>query len=634
MCGIAGVMRFDGAPAATGIVEEMLRSLVHRGPDGMGLLARGSMVLGHRRLSIIDVAGSPQPMSSADGRLHVCFNGEIFNYRELRTDLAADGYAFRTNGDTEVLLALFERHGPEGVSRLRGQFAYAIYDEPSRELWLFRDRMGILPLYFRVDGAGLAFASEVKALLVDAPSMEIDEASVGEYLSYRSVPAPNTLFRGVRKLQAGHLLHCKMDGNHKLRRYWEIPRGGEELHLTDDQALDLVARALEEAVAAALVADVPVGAYLSGGVDSSLVVALMHKLRAGAPIETFSAGFADPRYDELPFARQVSEQFATRHHEVSVGARDFEELWPVLTWHRDGPISEPSDVAVYRLASLARSSVKVLLSGEGSDELFAGYPKYAAAAMAGFADAIPKALRTPLFRTIERALPRRAARARVAVRAMTATDEAGRFLNWFAPFTSYERNELCPAPERDTFREIWARARGDLVERMLYVDCHTWLSDNLLERGDRMAMAASVESRPPFLDHHLVELAFSLPSHLKLRGRRGKWIVKEVARRYLPTEIVDRRKLGFRVPLDAWFRGHLRELSRDMLTGSNSFVGSWMKRSAVSRILDDHESGRRSEEGRIWTLLGLEVWHSVFFRRERAEFLSRAGLAERSSAAS
>jgi asparagine synthase (glutamine-hydrolysing) len=612
MCGIVGVMRFGGGAADGSGIPAMLQTLVHRGPDGEGRLSRGAVVFGHRRLSIIDVAGSPQPMSSESGRLHVCFNGEIFNYRELRSELASSGYRFRTEGDTEVLLAVFERYGPEGVQRLRGQFAYAIYDEPARDLWLFRDRMGILPLYYRVETSGLAFASEIKALLAGRDDAAIDERSVREYLAYRSVPS--TLFRGIRKLAAGHWLRCRANGDLEVRRYWEIPREGEERTATDEEAVDRLASGLESAVAASLVADVPVGAYLSGGVDSSLVVALMHRLRGGAPIETFAAGFDDPRWDELPYARRVSEQFATRHHEVTVGARDFEDLWPRLTWHRDGPISEPSDVAVYRLASTARQHVKVVLSGEGSDELFAGYPKYAAARYAGLADWLPADLRTRLLGRLERALPVGAARARIAVRAMTAPDEATRFLNWFAPFTDYERRALFPGQERETFREVWSRARGDLLRRMLFVDCHTWLSDNLLERGDRMAMAASVESRPPFLDHLLVELAFRLPSRLKLRGRTGKWLLKQVAHCYLPAQIVDRPKVGFRVPLDAWFRGHLRELSRDLLTGPSSFVGSLMKRDVIARMLDDHETGRRSEEGRIWTLLGLEIWHGVFFR--------------------
>jgi asparagine synthase (glutamine-hydrolysing) len=614
MCGIAGLIRFDGTPAEASAVARMLRALVHRGPDGDGMLRRGPVVLGHRRLSIIDVSGSPQPMTSSSGRLHVSFNGEIFNYRELRAELAASGYAFRTQGDTEVLLALFERHGAAGVERLRGQFAYAVYDEQQRDLWLFRDRLGVLPLYYEARPEGLMFASEIKALLAARGTSEVDEDSVREYLAYRSVPPPNTLFRGIRKLAAGHLLRCRAGGQLEVRRYWEIPRTPELLELSDDAARERVGGALEGAVAAALVADVPVGAYLSGGVDSSLVVALMRKLRGAAPIETFAAGFDDPRYDELPFARRVAAEFGTRHHEVSVGARDFEELWPTLTWHRDGPISEPSDVAVYRLAATARQHVKVLLSGEGSDELFAGYPKYAAARAAGMAAALPAPLRGPTLRSLERALPLRAARARIALRAMSAPDEATRFQSWFAPFTDYERREMFPGPERETFREIWSRAEGDLLRRMLYVDCHTWLSDNLLERGDRMAMAASVESRPPFLDHELVELAFRLPSSLKLRGGSGKWIVKEVARRHLPTEIVDRPKLGFRVPLDAWFRGHLRELSHDLLLGPRSFVGGLMRRSAVEQLLRDHGRGRRSEEARIWTLLGLEIWHDVFFR--------------------
>lgn len=615
MCGIAGIRRIDGEPVAHGALAAMAGRLAHRGPDDQGFWSDGPVGFAHRRLSIIDVAGSPQPMTV--GPATICFNGEIFNYRELREQLAADGHVFRTAGDTEVLLAQYLARGPDGVEQTNGQFAYAIHDARSGDLWLFRDRLGVLPLYYYWDGRVFLFASEIKALLAALPKApEVDLRSLKEILAHRSVPAPHTLFQGVSKLPPGHRLRLGAHGDVDLTPWWSLPTSPAG-SARPQQAVEQLAGALERAVESRLVADVPVGAYLSGGVDSSLVVALMKRLHGDAPVETFSAGFSDPRYDELPWAREVSGLLGTRHHEVVVEPADFETLWPRLTWHRDAPISEPADVAVFRLAELARGTVKVLLSGEGADELFAGYPKYRMARLAQLADWLPAALRRPGLRALERALPASFWRPRIMLRAMGARDEADRFQTWFAPFTREERDALLPGADHGGHLEIWRRAPGDLLQRMLYVDCHTWLVDNLLERGDRMAMAASVESRPPFLDHRLVELAFSLPSDVKLRGGRTKWIVKEVARRFLPDRIVDRRKIGFRVPLDAWFRGGLRDMSHDLLLSPDSFVAQALERTRVEQLLETHARARRNEENRIWTLLCLEIWHRAFFRGER-----------------
>lgn len=611
MCGIVGIRRFDGREVDATLLRRMSDQLVHRGPDDQGSWQEGGVGFGHRRLSIIDLEGSPQPMRA--GRDVICFNGEIFNYQALRKSLQSSGYDFRTRGDTEVLLALYQTEGVDGVRRANGQFAYAIWDGARQDLYLHRDRLGVLPLYYFWDGKVFAFASEIKALL---PALEggarVDEQSVKEYLASRSVPEPFTLFEGIRKLESGCRLHLDAKGGLRIEPWWSIPTEAAPADIDPRAAVDQVEDALRSAVSRRMVADVPVGAYLSGGVDSSLIVALMAKMNGGGPIETFSAGFGDPRFDELPFARAVSESIGTTHHELIVEPANFRDLWHKLTWHRDAPISEPADLAIFQLATLARDHVKVLLSGEGSDELFAGYPKYAWAKRAAWADALPPGMREPALRMLERALPRKAAKARIALRAMSARSEADRFQSWFAPFTAYEREALISGPERAQHRAIAARSGGDVIQRMLYTDCHTWLTDNLLERGDRMAMAASVESRPPFMDHELVELAFRLPSNVKLREGTTKWVVKEVARKHLPSSIVDRRKVGFRVPLDAWFRTELREMAGDMLLGPNSFVGSRMNRNAIEAILSDHQGQRRDEEIRIWTLLCLEVWHDVF----------------------
>ena len=609
MCGVVGVVRFDGKPVDPGIVAAMTDQLVHRGPDDHGVWVDGSIGFGHRRLSIIDLAGSPQPMASNDERLHVVFNGEILNYREVRGRLR---YSFRTSGDTETLLAAFDEYGPSFVEHLSGQFAFAIHDRRKDSVWLYRDRLGILPLYYWLDNRQLVFASEIKALFPALPCRpEVDQQGLAAYLAHRSVPAPGTLFAGVRKLKPGHRLHVTREGSARIERWWSIPEADTSEAVSGEVATALVSNALRASVERNLVADVPVGSYLSGGVDSSLIVALMTQLVGSEKVHTFSAGFDDPEYDEVHHALRVSEHLGTIHHEVTVTTDDFERLWPRLTWHRDAPISEPADIAVFRLAELARQRVKVVLSGEGSDELFAGYPKYRFARAAAWAGLLPNPLRAGVIDQVERRLPPRFRRARIALRALRGADEAERLEGWFAPFTSRERAALLAAVDRRAGQDT-ARGQGDPVRRMLFADCHAWLADNLLERGDRMSMAASLELRPPFLDHQMVELAFLLPSNVKLRRGVTKWVVKEVARSVLPTEIVDRPKAGFRVPIATWLRGSMRDMANDRLLSSDSFVTEVFDRNVIQKLLGAHESGLRNEDIRIWTLLCLEVWHEQF----------------------
>lgn len=610
MCGIVGMKRFDGTSADEAVVRDMATTLRHRGPDGSGFWFAGSTAFGHTRLSIIDVAGSTQPMSTPDKRFTLAFNGEIFNYRQLRRTL---NYRFVTRGDTEVLLAGLATRGTGFVSELEGQFAFALHDACDDSLLLCRDRLGVLPLYYFRSDSSMVFGSEIKSLFPALPrGAEIDADSLDAYLAHRSVPAPFTLFQGVRKVLAGSFLRISAKGVAEEFRYWAPPTAERPIDIDDRSAVERVNSALTSAVDAALVADVPVGAYLSGGLDSSLIAALGVQARRGEGIDTFSAGFGDPRFDELPYARQVSKHLGTRHHEVNVTPLDFQDLWRRLTWHRDAPLSEPADVAVYGLARLASEQVKVVLSGEGSDELFAGYPKYRAAKFVEMCDVLPAIMRRGISDALDERLPARWAKARIPLRAMAATGQADRFRSWFAPFTPQERATLLgragvpgrfPPPG----------GHRDLLTRMLETDCSVWLSDNLLERGDRMSMAASIELRPPFLDHHVVELAFALPSRVKLHHGESKWVIKEIARRHLPKSIVDRTKSGFRVPLDTWFRGDLAGMAFERLTSSDSFVGTTMDVRFIRRMLHRHRQGRSSEEIRIWTLLCLEIWYEVFF---------------------
>ena len=396
------------------------------------------------------------------------------------------------------------------------------------------------------------------------------------------------------------------NGDIESRSYWKLPEPTDILTISTEESVIRVDKALRDGVREALVADVPVGAYLSGGVDSSLIVALATKER-GAPIDTFSAGFSDPRFDELPYAEQVSKVVGSNHHPVLIGPEGFFADWQRLSSYRDGPISEPADVAVAALAKAASTEIKVVLSGEGSDELFAGYPKYQYARIVQRLAALPTPLRAPLARALAERLPASGRRARVALRALAAPTLGERLESWFAPFSAPAVSELLGGEARSP--RTPAPAGRDIIDIMLRSDCRTWLSDNLLERGDRMTMSASVELRPPFLSAPLVDLAFRLPSDVKLRNGTTKWIVKEIARRHLPAEIVDRPKVGFRVPLDAWFRADMSDLARDLIFTPNSVTSTRLNVPIIRRLVDDHLSGRRSEELAMWTLLSLELWH-------------------------
>lgn len=614
MCGIGGIRDFGGDQIEDGILRNVAATLAHRGPDESSIWCRRGIGFAHTRLSIIDIATSHQPMESADNNWVIAFNGEIFNYRELRADL---DYPFVTGGDTETIVAGLVKFGIGFVTRLRGQFAFAAYENSTQTLHLVRDRLGILPLYYRRDGARLVFGSEVKAInaAVDA-APTVDMQSLDAYLTSRAVPAPYTLYNGVSKLPAGHRAEISPDGSVSVHRYWMPPDVDESAEWTPADVVDAADKAIRDAVSSALVADVPVGSYLSGGVDSSLIVAVMRDLGGDSPVETFAAGFGDPRFDELGWARMVSWRLGTSHHEVNVRAEDFGNLWPRMTWHRDAPVSEPADMAVFRLAELARQHVTVVLSGEGGDELFGGYPKYRITPWLKASRLMPASVRGQVVRLLDHRIPNRLSRQRIALRALGAPTEVDQYRTWFAPFTAQERCDLLGG-QPSAGRERDVPEGSDAIDRMLRDDLASWLPDNLLERGDRMSMASSLELRPPLLDHKLVEFAFKLPSEFKVRDGATKWVMKQVARRYLPDEVVDRRKVGFRVPLDEWFRNGLRDSMWDRLTGTSSFVGSSFNQAAVRSLLTRHESGRFNEESRIWTLMSLEVWHDACIRHAR-----------------
>jgi len=600
MCGIGGIVHFDETAPPPETLDRMLAALEHRGPDGRGVWYDGPVALAHTRLSIIDPGGSEQPMD--DGRRVLVFNGEILNYRELRRRL---DHPWRTAGDTETVLAAHAVHGAAAPLELHGQFAYALYDRGDRLLTLVRDRMGILPLYWCHDGRRLVFGSELDAVLAGLGRVpDLDRDALADYLARRSTPAPRTLLAGIHKLRPGHRLQVRPDGTYRELAYWSAEQH-PVVARSDADAVDELDELLLRAVRRALIADVPVGSYLSGGVDSSLIAARAAALTEGR-LHTYCAEFGDPRVDESAYAQRVATLLGTDHHTVPVRPDDFQDSWARLSRNRGAPLSEPADIAVHRLARVAREKVKVVLSGEGSDELFAGYPKHRHAVATAYAGLAPARVRSPVLAAVEQRLSGSQRRLGVALRALAEPSSTDRRLGWFAPFSSAERAALLGTDV------LPGSARGDRVgalRAMLLDDLRGWLPDNLLERGDRMTMAASVELRPPFLDDDVVDFSLGLPDRLLVRGGTTKWLVKQVARRHLPAEIVDRRKSGFRVPLDAWFRDGLHDLARDLVEETGSVTRTHLDQTAVTALLDSHQRGRRDESIRIWTLASLEMWH-------------------------
>jgi asparagine synthase (glutamine-hydrolysing) len=620
MCGIAGIVDYDAGYMDTAIVKDMIETMNHRGPDGEGVYSNTNVLLGHKRLSIIDVEGSKQPLCNEDESIWITFNGEIYNYPDLRKKLIARGHRFRTSGDTETLVHLYEDYGSEMVNHLQGMFAFAIWDVKKQTLFLARDRIGIKPLYYCNTSSSFLFASEIKALLQHREvKASYRHESVWHYLTYRSVPAPDTLFENIYKLKPGHTLTVTRDGCYK-KLYWDIPLSdacdlpaayekyrSEKNH---DTVTDEVEELLLKSVKRRLISDVPLGAFLSGGVDSSLIVAMMSKL-TGAQVKTYSVGFENFAFSETPYAKTVSDLYKTDHHELILGEDFFADNLEKATWMRDKPLSEPADVPLHLLAKMASQDVKVLLSGEGSDELFAGYPKYSYDRFAPMLSWMPGAI----VSGVGKILPSKLRRAEVAMKSLSEKNRIDRWAQWFAPFSKSEKRKLFG--DGSAFADPivdYAFIAGNCsdLDAMLYVDCKLWLPENLLERGDRMTMGASVESRVPFLDHELIEHAFGLPADVKIKGFSRKWQIKQIARKYLPDSIIDRRKVGFSLPLDQWFRGKLRDMCYDRVCSNDGICRDIFNRQMLQKILDDHTSCAKDNSKKIWTLLTLSIWDDVF----------------------
>jgi asparagine synthase (glutamine-hydrolysing) len=613
MCGICGVFNFGtGAPVDTVALKRAAGAMAHRGPDDEGLHVDGALGLGNRRLSIIDLPGGHQPIANEDEAVWITFNGEIYNYRDLRPDLLSRGHRFRTSSDTETILHLYEQYDLGFLDYLRGMFAFAIWDSRKRRLLLARDRLGVKPLFYCADSGQLAFASELRSLcelLRRRP--DVDPQSIYDFFGFRYIPAPRTFYRGVEKLLPGHYLIADSAGV-RTHAYWDIPKEEETAKRPFDSAAEVI-EVLRESVRLRLIADVPLGVFLSGGTDSSAVVAFMSELGA-RPLRTFSVGFEEPEYSELPFARMVARRCSTDHQELIVRPEQMRDELPRLVAFRDEPIAEPTDVALYLISKLASQSVKVVLAGEGGDELFAGYPKHAADRFAGLVSALPPGL----TRAFLRWLPYQHRRARTALEALSIRDEAERSATWFAAFSREERENLFapdflaqidpahPARVIESYLEK-VRDRSPL-KRMLYTDLKVWLPDNLLLRGDQMTMAASIEERGPFLDQCLVELAARIPTRHLTRGFQTKPLLKDALRLHVPKEALYRRKVGFRVPVAEWFRGPLRSLVADLLLSPAAAARNYFNGRSVETFVLEHFEGIRDRQKQLWALVNFELW--------------------------
>lgn len=610
MCGIAGLVHFDGRPVDEAVLRQMCQAMRHRGPDDEGWIrwpagptqrGRASAGLGNRRLSVIDVAGGHQPISNETKDIWAVLNGEIYNFARLRTTLEARGHTFATRSDTEVIVHAYEEYGDACVEHLDGMFALAIWDGPRERLILARDRFGKKPLCYRSAGSDFAFASELQALMpaVPADQREVDPDALGDYLAYMAIPAPRTIYRDIHKLLPAHTLVVDHQGT-RLRQYWTLSY--EPKHtIKEASAVEQVAALIEDAVRKRLVSEVPLGAFLSGGVDSSVVVGLMAKL-SDRPVKTFSIGFDDPRYNELPHARRVAEAHHTEHHEFIVRPA-VGDILPAMARHFGEPFADSSAVPSWYLSKLTREHVTVALNGDGGDEVFAGYGRHRANALAERWRRVPSLLRRSGARLGTRA-------ARFSAAADLSRHE--RYRAWAGVFSADLVRQLSSvaSTDDDVMREAFeAVSTLDAVDAMLAVDTRVYLPTDLLPKMDITSMAHSLELRSPLLDHTLAEFVATLPTGFKLRGATTKYLLKRAAEGIVPAINLHRRKQGFAVPIAHWLRHDLRESVCDYLRPSRVAQAGWLEQPVIDRILDAHLSGTSDYAHHLWVLLMLEVWY-------------------------
>lgn len=644
MCGIVGFLDLAPEYARESVVRRMASAIAHRGPDGEGFLVDRFAALGHRRLSIIDVGGGRQPMFNEDESLAVIYNGEIYNHADLRPELERAGHRYRSHCDTETILHAFEEWGESSIDRYRGMFAFAIWDSRRQELFCARDRLGIKPFYYYFDGKVFAFASEIKALL-EHPSISarFNESALPEYLTFGYTSGEETLFGGIRKLMPGHTLRISITSfTPAIRRYWELPLD-QPVHAADEhESVSELRRRLEETVRMRLMSDVPLGVFLSGGVDSSAIAAIMRGM-VDAPVKTFSVGYAETQFSELEYARTAARRIGTDHHEVVIGMDDLFGALPSVIWHEDEPVAWPSSVSLHFVSRLASEHVKVVLTGEGSDELFAGYGRYRYQLWnQKWADRwsiVPSPLRRAVRQAIASSSLLRADLRRKLAHTFLgrSPDLPGLFLdNFYGAFPSPDRRAILADPSLEKnyspyshYLDYWENGHNlPYLERMLFADRKTYLVE-LLMKQDQMSMSASIESRVPLLDHTLVEWACTIPSGLKLRGREGKFILKKAVEDLLPPEIVYRKKMGFPTPIKSWLLHPSSEFIFQALNAPDSLVADYLDRGAISQLISRHRAGAEDATDRIWNLYNLQTWGDIFLRGKAVEPAPAANVAVR-----
>jgi asparagine synthase (glutamine-hydrolysing) len=630
MCGIAGFVARTSNQNSNQIIRKMMDSIGHRGPDDRDLYTDPFAALGHLRLSIVDLSTGHQPMFNEDGNLAVVFNGEIYNHAGLRPGLEQAGHIYKSHSDTEAILHAYEEFGADCVKHFRGMFAFAIWDREKRQLFCARDRLGIKPLYYYFDGQVFAFASEIKALLEHpAISAQFESTLLAEYLSFGYVSGEGTLFRGIRKLMPGHHLTLRADGmTPVIEAYWRIPTGKPASGKSDAEWIRGCRELLEESVRLRLMADVPLGMFLSGGIDSSAIAALMQRM-VSEPVKTFSVGYAEAEFSELGYAREVAARIGSDHREVKIGFGEFFDSLPELIWHEDEPISWPSSVSLYYVSKLASEHVKVVLTGEGSDELFAGYGRYRYQMMSERHNGLYGHVPEPLRRWVRNRISTSSLIGADVRRKLkhTVLGRTGDFQslyleNFYGAFSAADVRKLVAesvdsAAAYRPFIELFESVpQLPYLDRLLYADQQTYLEE-LLMKQDRMSMAASIESRVPFLDHKLVEFASQVPVSLKLRGSTGKYILKEAVADLLPADIIHRKKMGFPTPLKRWLLEPKAAPLYEYLLESDSLLGEVMAHEPLRDLLDRHRSGSEDATDRIWNLLNLQLWGDIFLRGNR-----------------
>ncbi len=626
MCGIAGIYNYRSEePVDVHLVDTMCKAITHRGPDDQGIYVRENIGLGMRRLSIIDLSGGHQPITNENDTIWIVFNGEIYNFIELRRELETRGHVFRTRSDTEVVVHAYEEWGTAALAKLNGMYGLALWDSQQGQLILARDPFGVKPLYYWDDGRTLVFGSEIKALLCHpAVDRVVNRTALDQFLTLTFVPSPLTAFEGIKKLPPGHMLVCSPQGS-QIKRFYFSP----QIDLSgynDRELVEELQNRIEAAVKRQMIADVPIGAMLSGGVDSSTIATIMSTLTS-EPIKTFTVGFSDDfDQDEIEYARSMAKRIGSQHYETVISANEYFDFLPKSIWHLEEPVATASTLAFYQVCKLAHEHVKVVLTGQGADEPFAGYPRHIGEYYGRLYRSIPHFLREKAIAPLIAMLPRNE-QAKRAVQSLGIPDPLTRLAQVYTIMDDLFKQDLYLEPDKmpnGDIRNVIEAWQSDVVNRdgfgqMLSVDARFSLPDNLLLYGDKMSMASSIEARVPFLDLELMTFAESIPSNRKIKGLKQKYILKQAVAKWIPRDVITRKKIGFATPIDSWFRSEVNGNIQELLLSSGSASRIYFKPDTIMRMITDHRDGRYDHKRALFSLVTFEVWHQMFIKPARWE---------------